>query len=235
DGTILATADYLGVKLRDAATGEVRGEVRAEPSARSLAFSPDGKTLAIGGDHGSVVLWNLAAGRVRRREELPTEQRGHLVSLAFSPDGSVLAVGPQNALVYLMDPAGKRPSRVVEPGYWPLFKSQLSFAPDGASLLCVGSTAVVLDTATWEVRRELPTDPSGRANGIGAWSPDGRTIATATGDGPVRLWDAATGKAVGALDGHDGRVTRLAFSPDGKRLATGGSDTTVMVWEVPAR
>src|SRR5262249_10695516 len=64
-----------------------------------------------------------------------------------------------------------------------------------------------------------------------AFAPDGRTLATASADGAVRLWEAATWKVRAEFRGHRDRVTALTFGPDG-RLFTGGLDTVVLGWDV---
>jgi WD40 repeat protein len=64
-----------------------------------------------------------------------------------------------------------------------------------------------------------------------AFSPDGLRIASASGDGSVKVWDAATGLLRLTLLGHPGGVLDVAFSPDGKQLASAGRDGTVKVWD----
>ena len=67
-----------------------------------------------------------------------------------------------------------------------------------------------------------------------AFSPDSRTVAGATTDKLVKLWDVATGKDLNTLTGHTQRVTAVAFSPDGKLLASGSQDRTIKLWDAVA-
>jgi WD40 repeat protein len=64
-----------------------------------------------------------------------------------------------------------------------------------------------------------------------AFSPDGKTIASASGDKTVKLWDAATGKEITTLKGHSSGVSSVAFSPDGKTIASASWDNTVKLWD----
>ena len=64
-----------------------------------------------------------------------------------------------------------------------------------------------------------------------AWSPDGKRLATASDDKTAKVWDAASGKELLTLRGHNDSVTSVAWSPDGKRLATGSGDQTAKVWD----
>jgi WD40 repeat protein len=65
------------------------------------------------------------------------------------------------------------------------------------------------------------------------FSPDAKTVATASSDGTARLWDAKTGKPLGAPMGHEGPVRSVTFHPAGKLVLTASWDGTARLWELP--
>jgi WD40 repeat protein len=65
-----------------------------------------------------------------------------------------------------------------------------------------------------------------------ALSPDGRLLATGSGDAIIRFWDRETGQFVHELRGHRGGPSSLSFSPDGRTLVSGSDDTTVLCWDM---
>jgi len=90
-----------------------------------------------------------------------------------------------------------------------------------------------------EVRKKLPPGVKlvrtlrGHAGMIGdiAWSPDGRILASPSGDMTIRLWNTETGKCSRILEGHTEGVYSVAFDPTGRLLASGGRDRKVKLWD----
>jgi WD40 repeat protein len=233
DGKTLASAGRdEQVRLWDVANLKEIRAFKHERALHSVAFAPDGKTLA-SGDYETVRLWDVASAQEIRAFA------GHswlVNSLAFAPDGKSLASASSDQTMRLWDlAAGKQLFSAVH-------KAQVysvAFAPDGKSLASAADQTVRFwDAATGKELRAF-TGPQDFVSRV-VYAPDGKTLASAGGrhgvkgpvDNGILLWDLPAGKAIRACAGHQGFVHALAFARDGKTLASASADTTVRLWEV---
>jgi WD40 repeat protein len=225
-----------------------------EGDAQEVSFAPDGQTL-VTADHrdGKVRVWDVATGKVRR--DFRAVRDGERVTDHFvwrtvlSPDGKTLAVTYQPAGRGIFDPFAVRLWDVATgaerhdlAGH--LYYAGMVFSPDSRMVATCSpplsdfarermkravNQIYVWDVATGKRVANLPDGlPAGAVTA--AFSPDGRTLATATPEGLVQVWEVATWTVRAEFRGHRGAVKALAFGPDG-RLFSGGLDTTVLAWD----
>jgi WD40 repeat protein len=212
-------------------------------SVSELAFSADGRHLALGGR--SVRLWDVQHQRFRTPAfDLP----GTVTGLAFDPAGRRLAVAcsDHKAWVFRL-PEDSQPGP-LRPAFDPVRNAPLAYSvrshlvpvwvDGGGELLTYGGGSDLLrwDAMTGAKIGLLKTEVKG-VDGVTV-SPDGRRVAVygwkEGGKGGARIYEAATGEAVGRPLEHANRVGCAAFSLDGHRLLTGGCDRVVRQWSVPA-
>ena len=233
DGTKMAVATGIGIWIYEAETADELNLLTGHTKAvSSVAFSPDGTTLASGSYDGTVRLWDMGSGR-----EIHT-LTGHtkaVSSVAFSPDGATLASGSYDGTVSLWDVATGT-ERYALKGHTRSIRSidDVTFNHDGTMLASAG---VFNALRLWEVANgtEIRTIAAGR-NGVFsvAFSPITNTLASGGHDKTVRVWDADTGAELHTLEGHTHHVSHVVFSPAADVLASAtGShwDTTIRVWD----
>jgi RNA polymerase sigma factor (sigma-70 family) len=240
DGKLLAAAGHTWARqtgiqpvlyVADATTGRRRFVLKGHRSwLQTVAFSPDGKTLASGGDDDRVLLWATATGK---QILCLGGHRGPVGALAFSPDGRVLASVTNRTIEHclrLWDPATGALLHRIERGYCDT--SSVAFSPDGR-MVATGSGEQPV--SLWEVATGQKRFTFAKQRGwwvrCVAFSPDGKYIAVGV-DRNAYLWDLLTGKEVRRFTGHRGAVTSLVFGPNGKTLISGSDDTTALVWDV---
>ncbi len=254
DGKTLAARLTETVSLYDVKAGqELRRFARPPhyrllPAARkyygfeTLAFAPDGKTLATDVEDGTVGLWDVATGRWLRR----FGRRVWAAGAVFSPDGKTLAVGstrPEGGTWNSLRLYDVATARELPPLEHRDRHFQAAYSPDGKTLASWGEDHVLRfwDPATGQERRRIPFPSAARPRSqlvervCVAYSPDGRTVASWGQWGHqdvVRLWDVATGKERFAFPGHGRHVVSVAFAPDGKTVATAGDEVDAyLVWD----
>ena len=197
----------------------------------SVAFSPDGLTLASGHGWGGyeVNLWDVVSGQPKSTSISYTDEA--TVSVAFSPDGSTLAIGTWDKKVILWDVASGQLKAVLT-GHSDVVHS-VAFSPDSSILASAGSDDTV---RLWDVASRQPkTILIGHSERVSSvlFSPDGRTLASGSLDRTVRLWDIAAGQSKTIIESQE-EVSSVAFSPDGSLLASGygWGGYVVHLWDV---
>ncbi|MDE3258695.1 MAG: Ig-like domain-containing protein [Gemmatimonadota bacterium] len=205
----------------------LEGHTRA---ANSVAFSPDGATLASGSDDGTLKLWNVATQTGVATLEGHT---GGVNSVAFSPDGATLASGSDDGTLKLWNVATQTGVATLE-GHTGGVNS-VAFSPDGATLASGSDdgTLKLWDVATIQEKHTL-TGHTASVSSV-AFSSDGNTLASASRDGTVRMWDVVSRTEIVTLEGDTRGMTSVAFSPDGMMLAAGSRGSTIMLWDVASR
>ncbi len=244
DGKFLATAEDKDIRLWRVSNPRQPISVGAPlhhfESVRSVAFSPDSKTLASGSDDGSITLWDISTPEQSRM--LGQLLHGQVISVAFSPDGQTLASGSGDRTIILWDVSNREQPR---PLGQPLKRhrgvvSSVAFSPDGKTLASGSwdNTIILWDVSNPEQPRPLDPALQGHSSFVNsvAFSPDGKTLASGGNDRTIILWDVSNPKQprpLGpALPSSSSSVYRVAFSPDGKTLASGSDDNSIHLWDV---
>ncbi len=255
DGGTLAAASLGGVSLWNTATGDrsavfpVASEMAPNTAAQlqdheyspepvrvsAVAYSADGRTLALGCHDGTVRLWDVASGQ---QIALFDDYADSVLSVGFRPMTAVLA-STDGRFVRL------RCTDPVEPGVLLTTRAArvdaMAYSSDGR-LLAVADGLDVYEHRPSEHTGQAPrARVFPHASAVNAVSyvpgdPSGLVLATGDVDGDVHLWNTRTGRHMATLTGHSGEVRAMACSPDGALLITaGGQDRTIRLWDISAR
>ena len=233
DGSLLASAGVHwqrelprgGVRLWSMQSG-TEVEVLPEINAFSVAFSPDGRWLAIGGEGGQVFLWDVE----QKRMALTTRPHSQIVlDLAWNPTGTWLASCSRDGTVVVHDVSGNRIGSLSGLGD----TRHVDFSPSGNEL-AIGSYSGLVRIYSCQREPWVEISRFSNPNVLGAmqYAPDGRSIVVASHFDSVRFVHPETGLVQRKLHGHNGVTRSVSFDRSGMLLATGGADGNVKVWDL---
>jgi eukaryotic-like serine/threonine-protein kinase len=201
----------------------------------ALDLSPDEGMLAIASGKQA----ELRDVTTKNRRFAPVVTSGEVKAVAFSPDARWLAVVDARGALILRDLTKPEDSPLANIGdtsdvtaattliasdWW------CRFSPDGRSVLFASSNQI--SVCHLEGRALLKAFEDSASSKSGAFSPDGKWLATVGEDTSVRLWDTRTGKMKFKLAGHTDPLVCVDFAPDGRQLATASRNGEVRVWSV---
>jgi len=197
----------------------------------SVAFSPDGQTLAVGLFDKEIKFIDVHSGESTFTFPDQGENRDKWVT--FSPDGRLLASGVADGSIRLWDVDSGEVEKILH------YSGEtdihcLDFSPDGRFLASGGRLPTVLlwDVGTGEIVRKFRL----RDNTLNlAFSPDGSVLAVSGGYGTdITLWDVTSGDLLRTLP-HSDKSMALAFSRDGQYLVVGSHDGLIKIWGIPTQ
>jgi WD40 repeat protein len=242
----LATANYSGnaggtVEIYDVASGALRTSISyGEPGRprsmipNCIAWSADGRTLAVSTDDPRIELWDTATGSLRATLQR-RESNMPVWVVAFSPNGATLVAAEAGGTLAFWDARTLRERDKVHTH--PVNPEGLAFTPDSQTLATAGSdrTIKIWDVGSMRERATLQGH-EGTVNSL-AFSPDGKTLASGSDDKTIRLWDTYTWQELVGLEIHKVGVRHLTFSCDGQLLVSHAEspdkEHEVAIWSAP--
>ena len=221
----------LGQRPLDPVATRLRNHPIVVDAVRSVAFSPDGATLAAGTGTGEIQLWDVTNAKLLHR----WDAHGHWTfDVEFHPDGTQLLSAGGDGVVRLWSIADQSLFRELVGHTDDVHGAALVPESDPINLILSGSDdgsvrLWSLDDASHAILGRHDKQVTAAAS-----SPDGNWGASSSRDGTVRLWNLSKRESEPAavLRGHEGDVLSVAFDRQGKRLVTASYDHTIGVWDV---
>ena len=229
DGKTIVFEGSGGIGLWDTETGTRKQTLKwFFGDLWSVAFSPDGRTIAGGNNTKTLYVWDADTGD---KKHVINEHKANVIDVAFSPNSKTIVSVGQDRTVRLWDTETGEQKKVINIPENSVFN--VAFSPDGKTFTTVNYTDKIhlWDVETGEQKGLL----EGHEQHVTAivFSPDGKMLATGNQRGVVNILDVRTGRLLQTFAGHVNRVDRVAFVSDGSALASMSDDDGILyLWGV---
>ena len=220
---VTASADLTARVWNVETTKQIAILAGHDGAVNSAAFSPDGKRIVTVSGDKTARIWDAESG------EQIAVLVGHtkdVSSAAFSSDGKRIVTASEDKTVRIWNAVTGKQIAVLLGHTRGL--ENAAFSPDGKSIISTSLLDFTLRFWDAQITKPAFLVPAPQS---AAFSPDGMRIVTASYDKTARVWDAAAGKQIFVLAGHEREVQSAEFSPDGKRIVTASDDKTARIWD----
>ena len=240
---VIASASGNQVHTWDPATGKAIKTVvhlgKTDKPIKAIAYSPDGKRLAVGSDDGILRVVEADTGKAVFTSP---SRNARIEKVAFSPNGKLVALGDSNMQVAVYVPEGKGNQlamsiqgvdlgEVMGVAFSADSGSVFTCGRDGKARLTAGPSPDGATAPTTATKLREYTGHSGSVTGL-ALTADGKLLVTSGEDKTVRVWDVASGKQMRSFQGHMTKATAVAARGDGRQVASASEDGAIRVWDL---
>ncbi len=224
-------------KLTTDLEAATKASADSEQPVRAIAFSPDNRTLATGGDFGAIHTWDAETGVAISSY---AGHAGPVQAVAFTGDeGIISGAADKSSIVWELNPNWRLErtiGSVDDPTKFVYRVRALAFSEDG-QMLATGSGVPSRsgEVKIWNVEDGslITAIPEAHLDSVNAveFSRDGEYVASAGADKFVRMFEVATGKQIHKFEGHTNYALGVSWRQDGKIIASCAADDTIMIWD----
>jgi WD40 repeat protein len=200
-----------------------------ESEVNTIALSADGRKVVSGSNDGVVRLWDVDMGKVIAKW---TGHNGQVWNICWNRDGRRVVSGDDKGTARVWDVESGKTVLVIETGLSSVMA--VTYSPD-TTMIATGGHNEEKNLKIWDAETaKLVANLTGHTYQVTclAWTTDGKTLISGSGDGSIRTWNTTTWQQIAVWTGHTDSVWGIAISPNGRILASASYDNTARLWNL---